>query len=62
MRASRPFRPMDEDAEGAVLCEDGPYSLTLAHLAGGWEGNGGDMKWAEVRGGGWNITSVWLRL
>lgn len=53
---------MDEDAEGAVLCEDGPYSLTLAHLAGGWEGNGGDMKWAEVRGGGWNITSVWLRL
>lgn len=51
MRASRPFRTIDEDVEGAVLCEDGPYSLTLAHLAGEWEGNGGDMKWAEVRGG-----------
>lgn len=61
MRAFRPFVTIDEDVEGAVLCGDGPYSLTLAHLAGEWEGNGGDMKRAEVRGGYDGAALVYAR-
>lgn len=50
MNKFRPF-PIDQHVEGAVLCKDDPYSLTLPHLAGEWKGCGKDMKRAELQSG-----------
>lgn len=60
MNKFRPF-PIDQHVEGAVLCKDDPYSLTLPHLAGECKRCGKDMKRAELQSGYDGAALVYAR-
>ncbi|KAI0410457.1 hypothetical protein F5X98DRAFT_368800 [Xylaria grammica] len=47
MQEYDPF-PVDEHVSGAVLYKDDPYSVTLPHLAGEWEGPDGSTAEATL--------------